>query len=233
MRTVRSCLAIFALSVLSPSAQADFDFVTASTATQTITSPLVANGMINLNATGFQHFTISPSTGFANVTSSFQGNDFLTAFGAASYTLTNTQTSGTVTVGTNGVYTVSFQLLFELKITSGVLTGVTFDTLTNALFRGTTATLPFPNNTVFGDPARPNDAVAIYLEADPNGVLASLGVPIGASVGTSSNRVVTALNVVPEPGSLGLLTLAGLSAAGRVVVRQVRSAVKPGESGLV
>ena len=88
-----------------------------------------------------------------------------------------------------------------------------FETKDDAIFEGTVASLPFPPNSVFGDPNRPNDSVNIYLKADPNGVMASLGVAVGDPVGSSSNRVVTTLNVIPEPASL---TLLGVGAAGLI-----------------
>jgi len=204
MRFLRLCLPCLALALVwaPPTAYAGFDFYTASTATQTISSQLVPGGSIDLNASGIQHFTIDTVAGTANVTSDFKGTDFLTPFGAASYNLYNTETTGTVTDNGGGSFTIAYLLLFELEITSGPLAGVIFETLDNALFQTTVPSIPFPDNTVFGDPSRPNDVVAIYLKSDPNGVLGSIGVPIGAPVGTSSNRVVTAVRSVPEPTAM-------------------------------
>ena len=204
MRLHRTFLPLLALSVVAATANADFQFDTASTATQTITSTLVTGGSIPLNAAGTQHFTIDPVAGTASVTSAFTGSDFVTPFGTFSYTLYNTATNGTVTLS-GGNYTIEFMLLFELQITGGgggLLDGVTFETKDNAIFRGTVASLPFPSNSVFDDPNRPNDAVTIFLKSDPNGVLAANGVPLNSPVGTSSDRVVTTLRSVPEPSTL-------------------------------
>lgn len=201
MRLLGFCASIVGISLFAGSASADYQFITQSTATQTITSPLVAGGSIVLDAAGSQEFTIDPVGGTANVVSDFKGTDFETVVGTFNYKLYNTATVGTVTTN-NGQYTVTFSLLFELKIVGGLLDGVTFETLTNATFTGTFDSIPFPDNSVFGDPNRPDDAVAIFLKSDPNGVLGSIGVGIGDPVGTSSNRVVTALRPVPEPSAL-------------------------------
>ena len=217
MRTLRPCFLLVALALLATPARADlFDFYTKSTATQTITSPLVSGGMIDLHSAGTQHYSIDTTLGTAGVTSDFQGSDFQTPSGTFNYDLYNTATTGTVT-DIGGLFTVKFLLLFELKIVGGPLDGVTFETKSNAIFQSTVSSLPFPTMTAFGDPARPQDAVAIFLKADPNGVLRSLGVPVGAPVGSSSNRVVTTLGTVPEPASAGMLGLgvAALLAVGR------------------
>ena len=47
------------------------------------------------------------------------------------------------------------------------LDGVTFETLSNATFQSTVPGFPFPDGSVFGDPNRPNDAVAIFVKSDP------------------------------------------------------------------
>ena len=204
MHRLRFCVSLLALSVVASSANAEFDFVTDSTATQTITSPLVDGGSIDLKSTGTQHFSIDPAAGTANVTSAFTGADFDALGTSFSYDLYNTATTGTVT-SSGGVYTIKYTLLFELKITGGgggALDGVTFETKDTAIFQSSVTSLPFPDNTVFGDPSRPNDVVKIYLKSDPNGVLAANGVPVGAVIGTSSDRVVTVLRSVPEPASL-------------------------------
>jgi hypothetical protein len=209
MRLNRLSLMLFGLLLLAPAADASIVFDTQSTAVQTITSPLYAglpNSSIVLSAAGTQQFTLDLTTGVANVTSSFHGTDFLATDGFASYDLYNTATTGTVT-DNGGSFTIHFSLLFELKITSGALDGVIFETKTDSIFEGTVASLPFPNNSVFGDPARPNDSVAIFVKADPNGVLGLLGIPIGAQAGSSSDRVVTTLNVIPEPASLVMFGL--------------------------
>jgi hypothetical protein len=213
MRSLRIGLSLLALSLAASSANADIQFETESTATQTIDSPLVLNDQIVLHSAGNQYFTIDPGTGFANVTSDFHGNDFATSFGNFSYDLYNTATTGTVTVS-GGQYTVTFTLLFELRITSSFLAGVTFETFQNATFQGTVGSLPFPDGSVFGDPNRPNDAVTIFLKSDPNGILGSFGIPVGAPVGTSSDREVEILRTVPEPSAfLSVAIGAGLLGA--------------------
>ena len=208
MRLVRTGLAMSCLVLLplAPAANAELIINTWSSATQTITSPLIPGTSIVLDAAGTQQFTIDTATGFANVVSDFKGSDFETPLGTATYDLYNTMTTGTVT-DNGGSYTISYSLLFELKITSGPLEGVIFETLTDSIFETTVSSLPFPPGTAFGDPARPNDPTGIFLKADPNGVLASLGVTIGSQVGVSSDRVVTVLSIVPEPTSALLLGL--------------------------
>lgn len=213
MRLKGLCFTLLGLFLLAPAANASIVFDTQSTATQTISSDLFPTGSIDLNAAGTQQFTLDLATGFANVTSNFKGADFATPLGTFNYDLYNTITTGTIT-DNGGSFTISYLLLFELKITSGALDGVIFETKTNALFETTVASLPFPPNTVFGDPNRPNDAVDIFVKADPNGVLASLGINVGDAVGSSSNRVVTTLNVIPEPTSVSLLGLGVLGLVG-------------------
>lgn len=221
MRLYWTQLTLFGLGLflLAPAAEAaSIVFNTQSTAVQTISSDLFPTGSIVLSAAGTQHFTIDPTTGFADVTSEFKGSDFVAPDGSATYNLYNTATTGTVT-DNGGSFTVHFSLLFELAITSGVLNGVVFETKDDAIFEGTVASLPYPPNSVFGDPNRPNDSVNIFLKADPNGVMASLGVAVGDPVGSSSNRVVTTLSVIPEPASLTLLGVGAVGLIGRFMRR--------------
>ncbi len=229
MRPIRLCLALVALSLVAASASADLQFDTETTADQTITSPLARNGSIDLKSTGTQHFTIDLIAGTANVTSAFTGSDFYTALSPDpfTYSLYNTTTAGTVTFS-GGLYTIAFPLLFELAITGGnggVLNGVVFNTIDPALFQTTVASFPFPNNTVFGDPNRPNDPVTLYLKSDPNGALAAMGVNVGDPVGASTNRVVTILRSVPEPSALLSVAVgAGLIGAFGLRKKQARRA---------
>jgi hypothetical protein len=222
MRLHRVCLMLFGLFSLSlaSASGASIDFNTQSTAVQTITSDLVG-GSIVLSAAGTQHFTVDLDAGTANVTSDFKGTDLVTPVGTFDYDLYNTATTGTAVDNGDGTYTIRYTLLFELKVTSGALDGVVFETRTDSLFETTVTSIPFPDGTVLGDPARPDDETTIYLQADPNGVLASLGVNVGDPVGTSSNRTVTILTVVPEPSGLALLGLGALALAG--VARRSRS----------
>jgi hypothetical protein len=222
MRLHRVCLTLFGLSSLSiaTASGASINFDTKSTAVQRITSDLVG-GSIILNAAGTQHFTVDLDAGTANVTSDFKGTDLETPLGTFAYDLYNTATVGTAVDNGDGTYTISFTLLFELKVTSGPLDGVVFETLTDSLFQSTVSSIPFPDGTVFGDPARPNDETTIYLKSDPSGILSGLGINVGDPVGTSSDRTVTILSVVPEPSSLALLGLGSLALAG--VARRKRS----------
>lgn len=216
MRLAQATFTLVMLSLVAASAKADIQFDTESTATQKITSSLVNGGSINLNSAGSQHFTIDLVNGTANVTSAFKGTDFAALNTTFDYNLYNTATTGTVSVS-GGNYTVTFMLLFELKITGGaggLLDGTVFETKDNAIFTGTVGSLPFPDNSVFGDPNRPIDPVAIYLKSDPTGLLGTNGITIGAPIGTSSNRVVTILRSVPEPSTLVSIAIgAGLFGA--------------------
>jgi hypothetical protein len=114
-----------------------------------------------------------------------------------------------VTQTSPGVYTITFNLLFEVDITSGPLAGLELDTIQAATFQSSNiADIPFLPGTVFGDPNRPDDAVTVYVKFDPTGTL-----PTGAEFGTSNDRTVTVSSVVPEPSSLTLCTLgAGIAA---------------------
>jgi hypothetical protein len=150
----------------------------------------------------------------AGVTSDFEGADLPDPLNPGSfltYDLYNTATVGTVTPDGTGGFDITFTLLFEVRITSGLLAGTTFETLTDALFSTTGASLPFAPGTVFGDPARPADGVFVFVKTDPSGILTAAGAPPGTLVGVSFDRTVTINAVVPEPTSLALL---GAGAAG-------------------
>jgi hypothetical protein len=181
-------------------------FDTQSTATQNISSPLL--GDFTLTATGTQQFTIDPSSGYAYVTSMFHGSDFPDpVFGDATYNLYNTITTGTVTTNPSGTYNVSFQLLFELDVTSGTFAGLSLVTMDSATFAASNIpSLPFPDGTAFSDPSG-SDTLGVYL-------LNAFGpYPPGTLAGTSSHRVVTVNAIIPEPTSLvsaGLATFIGV-----------------------
>lgn len=206
-------LSMLSLGCLGLEARADIVFNTESRATQEIYSPPLG-GVFTLNAFGPQTFDLNLVTGTASVTSAFKGSDFPDPFDPSmpfTYDLYNTVTTGTVTqVGS--MYDVSFSLLFELKLTSGPLAGLTFETLDYATFAASNIpSLPFPSGTSFSDPSAPADFVNIYVKYDPTGTFAP-----GTLVGASFDRVVT---VVPEPSSLisaaVLSALVGLGIAGR------------------
>jgi hypothetical protein len=188
-------------------------FNTESSATQMIYSPLLG-GTVMLDAYGPQQFTVDTATGFANVTSDFKGSDFpdpLNPGHTLTYDLYNTVTTGTVTTTPSGAYDISYQLLFELKITSGVMAGFTFETLQYATFAASNIpTLPFPVGTAFSDPNGPgNDAVNIYVKYDPTNTYAP-----GTLAGVSFDRVVTVDAIVPEPSTLTLAMFAVVPAIG-------------------
>jgi hypothetical protein len=221
MRFFRRISGISRLFAFGPAAgAARVQFETQSTGVQTISSDLSPAGPIVLHASGTQRFTLDPAAGVADVTSDFHGSDFPTPSGLATYDLYNTATVGTV-IEAAGVFKAHYSLLFELKVTGGDLAGVVFETREGAIFEGTVASLPFPPDSVFGDPNRPDDGVAIHVKADPNGVMASLGVRVGDPAGRSSNRVVTTLGVVPGPGGQTLLGL-GLAGAIGAALRRSR-----------
>jgi hypothetical protein len=183
-------------------------FNTESTATQMISSPLLGN--FTLTATGTQTFTIDTSSGMANVTSMFRGSDFPDPISGQhdTYNLYNTLTTGTVTTNPSGSYNISFQLLFELDVTSGPLDGLSFVTMENATFAASNVpTLPFPAGTAFSDPSG-SDSVNIFLK-DAFGQF-----PAGTEVGASFDRLVTVNSIVPEPSSLVSASLATLICIG-------------------
>ncbi len=210
MRLASTLVGLVLLAGLSvgPEARAGyFEFDTESTATQDINS---AFGAFTLTATGIQHFTINTTTGYANVTSPFQGSDFPDPYthGYDTYNLYNTATTGTVTTNGDGSYNVSFSLLFELDVTSGALAGLSVVTHDDATFTASNiATLPFPSGTGFFDPGG-SDTLNLYAK-DAFGPFAQ-----GQMVGTSSNRLVTINSVVPEPSSIvsaGVAAFVGLA----------------------
>jgi len=182
-------------------------FDTESTATQSISSPLLGN--FTLTATGTQQFTVDPTTGYANVTSKFQGSDFPDPItGHDMYNLYNTVTTGTVTTNPSGSFNISFQLLFELDVTSGTFAGLSLVTKENATFAASDVpTLPFPAGTAFSDPSG-SDSVSVYL-------LNAFGpYPAGTLAGTSFDRLVTVNAVIPEPTSIVSASLAALIGLG-------------------
>ena len=117
-------------------------FNTLSTATQNIDSVL---GDFSLTSTGTQQFTIDTTSGAANVTSLFKGNDFPDPYsgGSDGYNLYNTVTTGVATIDGDGSYDITYHLLFELDVTSGDLNGLSLVTELNATFATTGASLPF------------------------------------------------------------------------------------------
>jgi hypothetical protein len=220
MRFARTMVGVAVLSAacLGLEARAGTMFDTQSTATQMISSPLLGPNPVTLTAPGPQHFTIDTALGTAGVTSAFRGSDFpdpLNPGQFLTYDLYNTQTTGTVTTNGSGTYDITYHLLFELKLTSGPLAGLTFETLQNATFAASNIpSIPFPAGTAFFDPnGSPADLVNIYVKYDPTGTF-----PAGTLVGASFDRLVTVNQVVPEPSSLtsaGLAALLGLCFAWR------------------
>lgn len=207
MRWFPFVLTLAVAPVFIPSASGQVVFDTNSLAVQTITSP-VFGGAVPLSASGTQHFTVNPATGFAGVTSVLHGTDMPNPAAPGTfmnYDLYNTTTNGSITG--LGPYVVNFDVLFELRVTSGPFTGLIFETQQFGTFTASNvASLPFPNNTNFSDPTPP-DTVAVFVKTDPTGTFQP-----GTLVGTSSDRLVTIVGVVPEPSSLALVG-AGLGLA--------------------
>ena len=211
MRQITLGLALSLSLLFGLEVKAAIMFDTLSTARQTISSPLYSSigGSIVIVSHGSQHFTVDPVAGTANVTSAFTGNDLLTPAGYASYDLYNTVTTGTSSQNGDGTYNISFSLLFELKVTSGPLSGLTFETKTNSIFAASNiATLPFPIGTVFSDPSS-TDITNVYVKFDPTS-----NFPTGFLFGTSSGRTVTINAVVPEPSSLMTIGVGVIAALG-------------------
>lgn len=195
MRGFLFCLSLAATFSLTQTATGTVVFETHSTATQTIASPLFG-GAVVITGVGTQVFTIDPSSGFANVASDFKGSDLpnpLLPGGFLTYDLYNTATTGTVTINGSGSYNIDF----ELRITNGPLSGLTFETMQLATFAASNIpTLPFPIGTAFSDPTPP-DTLAISVKFDPTHTFS-----VGTVIGTSSNRVVTIDGIiVPEPAT--------------------------------
>ena len=159
-------------------------FETVSAATQNIATPPQLLGSFTLTAMGTQHFTIDTTSGSANVTSMFHGSDFpdLVPGQFDTYNLYNTVTTGTVTLNPSGSFNISFQLLFELEVTSGALAGLSLVTMQNAIFTSSNVpTLPFPAGTAFSDPSG-SDSVNVFVKNDFGPF------PAGTPVGTSFYR---------------------------------------------
>ncbi|MDX2036243.1 MAG: PEP-CTERM sorting domain-containing protein [Isosphaeraceae bacterium] len=200
----RILLGLGLLLALASSSSAGIVIDTQSLAVQTLESPLFGGAPIVIRSPGTQRFTLDLTTGQANVASSFQGNDLpdpLNPGGFLSYDLYNTpaSTTGTIVLNGSGTYDLVFTLLFELAITSGPLTGQTFETMQFATFAALgVPTIPFGPGTIFTDPARP-DPVVIFAKTALPGVYS-----VGDPLGTSTNRTVTVLQVVPEPSTLAL-----------------------------
>ena len=204
---------------LSRRAEAGFvsDFYTDSTATQSISSPFYPNGPISITGHGQQHFVVDTDTGIASVTSFFQGSDLPNPFGPGHFTydLYNTTTGGVVTPTGPGVYTITFELKFELKVTSGALAGLIVETHDDSKFEASgIANFPFLPGTSFLDPVKP-DSVNLYVKNDFGGLKA------GDPFGQSFDRIVTINSIVPEPSSL-VLGLMGAAFLGVVARRTPR-----------
>jgi PEP-CTERM motif len=205
MRLVSTIIGLAILSGLCLCREARaglYVFDTESTATQMISSPLL--GTFPLDASGTQQFTINTTTGFANVTSSFQGSDLPDPFTGQNdtYNLYNTATTGSVTMNPSGSYNISFQLLFELDVTSGALNGLSLVTMENATFENVNVTaLPFPVPIAFSDTSGGSDSVGVYLKNDFGNYTA------GTQAGVSYDRIVTVNSIVPEPSGIALLGL--------------------------
>ena len=214
-RTMLGVCLISALG-LAHEAKAGFisEFSTNTTATQSISSPFYPGGPITITSRGPQHFVINTNTGIASVTSFFQGDDLPNPLGPGSlrYNAYNTTTAGTVTQTAPGVYTITFELLFELQVTSGSLAGLIVETHDAAKFEASNlGNFPFLPGTAFLDPVKP-DAVNLYVK-DAFGPLAA-----GSLFGQDFDRTVTINSIVPEPSSLAL-ALMGVGLGGVYVSR--------------
>lgn len=205
MRRLLLGLCMTAVWACGLNARADVIFDTESVATQTISSPLFGPDPVVITAMGSQHYVLDLLTGVASVTSDFKGTDLpdpLSPGAFLNYDLYNTPASTTGVVVSNGSnqYDIVFMLLFELKITSGVLAGQTFETMQLATFAATDiAGLPFPDGTVLSDPNFA-DTVVIFAKTSLPGIYDA-----GDPVGTSFGRTVTITRTVPEPSAVFLL----------------------------
>lgn len=197
------CLAMTAIGFESArSANADeLVFVTESSFTQSLASPFFG-GNIDIAAFGLQTYTVDVDTGFANVESLFQGNDLpdpLNPGEFLNYDLYNTATTGSIVENVDGFFDIQFSALFELRVTSGLFTGFTFETLDFASFDAIDIDgVPFPPGTLFYSP----DSVDVFVQFDP-----TFTFPPGELIGESFERRITIQSVVPEPTSMFLLLL--------------------------
>jgi hypothetical protein len=117
-------------------------------------------------------------------------------------------TAGTVTTNPSGSFNISFQILFELDVTSGALSGLSLVTMQNAIFTASNvATLPFPAGAAFSDPSG-SDSVTVFVKNDFGPFAA------GTPVGTSFDRLVTTNAIIPEPSSIAPASLATLIGLG-------------------
>ena len=103
------------------------------------------------------------------------------------------------------VFDVSFDILFELEVTSGPLSGLIVETMDPAAFEAMDLELPWQDGATFISP----DPVDLFVKFDPTGTFQP-----GTFVGTSFDRsVINNSVVVPEPsiGFLGFFLLTAIT----------------------
>ena len=168
-----------------------------------IYSPLLG-GTVALDASGTQQFTIDTTTGMAGAFGvGVSGQRFPQSVQSRAVfhvrPLQHSDHRHGDHQNPSGSYDISYSLLWSLKLTSGPLAGLIFETLQDATFAASDIpTLPFPAGTTYSDPAGPaNDGIYIYVKYDPTGTYAP-----GTLAGESFDRVVTVNSIVPEPSSI-------------------------------